>query len=37
MAMRLGRRVTDPVAFLRDEQNRVFDWAEKERGHELHH
>jgi hypothetical protein len=37
MAVRLGARVTDPVAFLRDEQAKVFDWAEKERGHELHH
>ncbi|WP_137176683.1 hypothetical protein [Roseomonas sp. AR75] len=37
MAQRLGARVGDPVAFLRDEQQRVFDWAEKERGHDLHH
>ncbi len=27
----------DPAAFLRAEQQRVFDWAEKERGHDLHH
>ncbi|MGG5821837.1 hypothetical protein [Falsiroseomonas sp. HW251] len=37
MVVRLGVRVRDPVAFLRDEQQKVFDWAEKERGHELHH
>jgi hypothetical protein len=37
MAQRLGARIADPVAFLRDEQQKVFDWAEKERGHDLHH
>ncbi|WP_270934799.1 hypothetical protein [Falsiroseomonas oryzae] len=43
MAVRLGARIgTDPAAFLRAEQEKVFDWfaslgAHKERGHELHH
>lgn len=38
MAVRLGARIgTDPAAFLRAEQDRVFDWAAKEQGHDLHH
>lgn len=36
-AERCGRVVSpDAIAFLADEQQRVFDWAERERGHELH-
>ena len=38
MALRLGAQIgADPAAFLHAEQQRVFDWAEKERGHDLHH
>jgi DhnA family fructose-bisphosphate aldolase class Ia len=38
MANRLGARIgTDPAAFLRSEQDRVFDWAEREAAHDLHH
>lgn len=38
MAQRLGARIgTDPAAFLHAEQEKVFEWARKEEGHELHH
>jgi 5-methylcytosine-specific restriction protein B len=38
MAVRLGARIgTDPATFLRAEQERVFEWAHRERGHDLHH
>jgi cyanophycinase-like exopeptidase len=38
MVERLGVAIgADAAAFLHAEQDRVFDWAEKEKGHDLHH